>query len=451
MTGPLAVGTRRGGVVDAQYVTLAVDAVLTDERVLTAGAGITLVDGGAGGAVTLSVTNLYLRLDCSNDPLTAGLEINAATAGEPVLILQTTDDDPTNNIQEWQASDDEVRAYVDSVGRICSNLGTPVSNFIMGPGAGNAAITGQFNLFLGNSAGAAHTTGDLNVYIGESSGAASLGAQQNVGLGALTLEAITSGSQNVAIGYLAGNDITTGSYNVFIGKGAGEKMNTGNGYNIAIGMQAGDSMIGGAIRNVLIGPYAGETLTTHDGNVMIGFYAGVGCTGSNNVYIGDYVASTGFAESNRLRIESSNAIIPLIYGEFDNDLVRLYADTAITNAVHDVLYLAHVTSGGAAAGFGVGLVGQLEDDGGTLRDASNIDTVWDDATAAGYKGRLVLSAVDSNGTREGMRIEGSGAAAEIGFFGHAAVNQRQKANFNNWAAFTDVVDALVSLGLFDAA
>ena len=39
---------------NAKYVVLAVDASLTDERVLTAGTGITIVDSGAGGAVTIS-------------------------------------------------------------------------------------------------------------------------------------------------------------------------------------------------------------------------------------------------------------------------------------------------------------------------------------------------------------------------------------------------------------
>ena len=39
----------------------------------------------------------------------------------------------------------------------------------------------------------------------------------------------------------------------------------------------------------------------------------------------------------------------------------------------------------------------------------------------------------------------------VGFFGTAPVSQRLKANYNNWVAFGDIVDALVDLGLFDAA
>ena len=45
-----------GAPVGAQYVTLAADPTLTNERVLTAGANVTLTDGGPGGALTIAAT-----------------------------------------------------------------------------------------------------------------------------------------------------------------------------------------------------------------------------------------------------------------------------------------------------------------------------------------------------------------------------------------------------------
>lgn len=46
-----------GAPTGAQYVTLATNASLTDERVLTAGTGITLTDGGAGSTITAAINN----------------------------------------------------------------------------------------------------------------------------------------------------------------------------------------------------------------------------------------------------------------------------------------------------------------------------------------------------------------------------------------------------------
>ena len=50
-------GTSSGAPTDATYVTLTTNGTLSNERVLTAGTGITLTDGGAGGAVTVAASN----------------------------------------------------------------------------------------------------------------------------------------------------------------------------------------------------------------------------------------------------------------------------------------------------------------------------------------------------------------------------------------------------------
>ena len=54
------------------------------------------------------------------------------------------------------------------------------------------------------------------------------------------------------------------------------------------------------------------------------------------------------------------------------------------------------------------------------------------------------------GTATGTKI-GTATTQKIGFFNATPVTQRLKANYNNWAAFTDIIDALVDLGLFDQA
>jgi len=49
----VAIAASGGAPTDAEYVVLSADATLTDERVLTAGDGIDITDGGAGAAVTV--------------------------------------------------------------------------------------------------------------------------------------------------------------------------------------------------------------------------------------------------------------------------------------------------------------------------------------------------------------------------------------------------------------
>jgi len=77
----VTVGGGGGGApVGATYVTLSLDPTLTAERVLTAGTGIALVDGGANGPVTLSV-----------DATWAEILLNGATSGGTSPVISTGD------------------------------------------------------------------------------------------------------------------------------------------------------------------------------------------------------------------------------------------------------------------------------------------------------------------------------------------------------------------------
>jgi hypothetical protein len=53
----------------------------------------------------------------------------------------------------------------------------------------------------------------------------------------------------------------------------------------------------------------------------------------------------------------------------------------------------------------------------------------------------------TTGTKIGT--EGGATGQKIGFFGATPVLQQLKANHNNWANISDVVSALVNLGLLD--
>jgi hypothetical protein len=100
--GALTISSSGGGggaPTTSQYVTLATDATLTSERVLTAGTGITVTDAGAGSTVTIAapaVAAQYVTLAASADlanerVLTAGtgITVTDAGAGSTVTIAST--------------------------------------------------------------------------------------------------------------------------------------------------------------------------------------------------------------------------------------------------------------------------------------------------------------------------------------------------------------------------
>lgn len=88
---------------DAQYVTLATDSTLTNERVLTAGTGITVTDAGAGGNVTVATSAILpttvdakgdLLVGSANDTVT---RLAAGSNGDTLL----SDSTATNGLR-WQ-------------------------------------------------------------------------------------------------------------------------------------------------------------------------------------------------------------------------------------------------------------------------------------------------------------------------------------------------------------
>ena len=127
-----------------------------------------------------------------------------------------------------------------------------------------------------------------SVFLGSNSGNSDNGSNYNAGLGIEALYSNISGVHNTAIGSSALGQNTSGEYNTGIGRSA-LYANTEGSQNTVLGADAGNNCA-----------------TTTSGCVLIGYQAG------RNV-----------SSSYRLYIENSNSASPLIYGEFDNDLLRL--------------------------------------------------------------------------------------------------------------------------------
>jgi len=127
---------------------------------------------------------------------------------------------------------------------------------------------------------------------------------------------------NVFLGDLAGANLASGMFNTGVGAGAGNAMTDGN-YNTLGGYSAGVLLTTGDA-NTLSGFGSGALLTSGSANAAVGYGAGGGTSGSSsgNVFLG-YLSGFSETGSNKLYIENSSGSNPLIYGEFDNDYLRI--------------------------------------------------------------------------------------------------------------------------------
>ena len=144
---------------------------------------------------------------------------------------------------------------------------------------------------------------------------------QNLGLVGHTLS-ITNGN-DVDLSSLTGADFPSfpesagdggGNTNAFFGHMAG--FNNAGLNNTFIGWQSGFGNTGG-VNNTFIGRRSGFGNETGSGNVFLGYNAG---------------ASAGSTTSNQLYIDNSDTTSPLIWGDFQNDILSVNGDVGIGTA-----------------------------------------------------------------------------------------------------------------------
>ncbi|PNQ72773.1 hypothetical protein C1T31_09690 [Hanstruepera neustonica] len=168
------------------------------------------------------------------------------------------------------------------------------------------------SIFLGIDAGANDDSSD----------------NQNIGIGFQAFTDNTSGQLNTAMGYQALSSNLTGDNSVAIGARA--LFNLVNGReNTAIGSAAMSSQLSGAY-NVAVGYQVFNQGISLNQNVGLGYQSGYNNGGTGNIFIG-YQSAYNETGNNKLYIENSNSSSPLIYGEFDNDLLRINGTLDINN------------------------------------------------------------------------------------------------------------------------
>ncbi|NND62774.1 MAG: hypothetical protein HKN48_06225, partial [Flavobacteriaceae bacterium] len=169
-------------------------------------------------------------------------------------------------------------------------------NILIGENTGNSLSNAVIdNIAIGNRALQSNVSGTGNVAIGERSLINTTG-EYNTAVGSVSLGSLTAGIGNTALGGSALFTISTGSLNTGIGRSAGFNVTGSN--NVFLGYQAG---------------YNG-TSRALSGSVFIGNQAGFGVTTSNRLYL-----------------DNSSTSSPLIYGEFDTNVLRTNGEFQIGN------------------------------------------------------------------------------------------------------------------------
>ena len=222
------------------------------------------------------------------------------------------------------------------------------NNSFIGRSAGSKNNIGDGNTFTGHFSGAANSSGDNNSFYGRSSGSSNSAGNLNSFFGAFA-GVNTSGSNNSYFGASAGTFSPTGSFNSFFGYNSG-RVNMASANSFYGSSSGSENQTGSG--NVFIGEAAGLKNIAGSTNSYVGLASGLNATGSSNAFfgassgsriIGDRNVAIGSSAgpslgnenvSHRLYIDNRETSDPLIYGEFDNDLITINHKAANSGSGH---------------------------------------------------------------------------------------------------------------------
>lgn len=203
-----------------------------------------------------------------------------------------------------------VRILSSTLARLFEVRTVGTNSIFLGVDAG-LANSASFCIGIGNEALNVNTTGTFNTAIGAQALRVNTTGANNTAIAPQAMYANTTGSHNVAISALQAN--ITGTSNTAIGVDALNGTKTGN-------------------NNTALGRDAGRNNTAGSGNVFLGRHAGYTELGSNKLYISNV-----------------NTTDPLIYGEFDNGILRFNSRIFVGSTANPAARV-HIAGGTATAG-----------------------------------------------------------------------------------------------------
>lgn len=243
-----------------------------------------------------------------------------------VTVEQNLDEDIIHfNI----AGTEKMALLVNSNGRTLLKILDSGSNLHIGNEIGDNS-SGSNNTYLGSKAGQDNSTGSSNVAIGSQALRDNTSYSNNVAIGFTSLSK-NENNANTSVGSRAGSLNTTGQRNSFYGFKSGNNNASGSS-NTYIGQESGLRNTSGS-QNTYVGSLAGADGNGGSSNTYIGSSSGRMYSGSGNVFIGSNVGAGQIDPgSNKLMIDNSNTDAPLIYGDFQNDLVNINGELSLNNS-----------------------------------------------------------------------------------------------------------------------
>lgn len=355
----------------AQYVTLATDASLTSERTLAGTTNqITITDGGAGNAVTLSTPqDLHTGATPQFTRMGLGLAADATSSlaiGQSSILAQELGSAPaTPATGNW-------RAYFKSDGLYIIDDAGAETNVSSG---GIAAGTATNNTLRWNGSAwvesTAFTNDDTNVV---TTGGLTLATNFRSSASTLRLHVNTS-TEAVRYGatsnlYFTSQQIRdSGEFQIFSGTattGAG-------GIGVGIGIQGPAS----SSTNAWVSTFGYEGLSTAQR------VAGIRADG--HTHIGNIGAN------------------------FPTTRLHVHQDDAGTADIVNTVTVSRGSTGTAADGFGASIVFTLDDDAGAQNDAARIGGLMTDVSAGSFVSALnFYTSTGGAAPAERMRITGAG-------------------------------------------
>ena len=176
-----------------------------------------------------------------------------------------------------------------------------------------------------------HPSDSTSLYVGKEAGQmVDTFERMNTIIGGLAGRMNYTGRRNSFLGFKAGYSNISGEENCFFGYQAGRDNQTGN-RNSFFGSFAGSKNIDGP-ENSFFGRSAGSKNKNGSNNSYFGRAAGNNIDGNKNVCLGDDSGPLNLATANlsyRLFIDVHKSNTPLIYGEFDNNIVAINGDLGV--------------------------------------------------------------------------------------------------------------------------